>query len=119
MVTLELILSAVGGLILVLLGVIGYFGARMVRQTDAALEENRAQNLALREEVSVLKEQLKGYADLVKHLREEIVVLKRSYRALLRAFNALDKWLGIEAVQGRFNQSPPEFTPKQDENDTL
>lgn len=118
MTVLEIILSAVGGLVLVLLGVIAYFGQRLVSQTDAALDESRKQNQALRDEVGFLKNELTGYAELVRHLREETRVLRRSYRALLRAFTALDKWLSIEMAKGRFSQHPPEFTPREDEEPT-
>lgn len=103
-----LILALVIALCSSLFALVGWFIVRTLKQVEDAIQAGKAETAALRVELAVVKSELKDYAGLVQHLREEISVLKKAYAALERAFNAMDKWLYGQAARGKV-PPPPNF----------
>lgn len=106
----ELTLALVITICSCLFALVGWFIVRTLNQVESAIQAGKTETALLREELREVKGELKDYAGLVQHLREETTVLKRAYAALERAFTALDKWLYGQAMQGKL-PPPPNFRP--------
>ena len=91
-----------------LLLLIGWFLVRTLKQVEDAIQAGKSETAALRTELSTVKSNLKDYAGQVERQSEELSHLKQAYAALERAFNAMDKWLYGQAMQGKLPH-PPDF----------
>ncbi|MGI4865445.1 MAG: hypothetical protein ACRYFZ_16095 [Janthinobacterium lividum] len=91
-----------------LLLLIGWFLVRTLKQVEDAIQAGKSETASLRSELSTVKTDLKDYAGQVQRQSEELGSLKQAYAALERAFNAMDKWLYGQAMQGKLPQ-PPDF----------
>lgn len=87
---------------------LAWFLIRTLKQIEDAIQSSKAETTLLRTELGVVKQELKDYAGLVQHLKEETGVLKQAYAALERAFAAMDKWLYGQAMLGKLPH-PPNF----------
>ena len=103
-----LLLSLVISVCTALFGLVGWFMVRTLKNVEDAIQSNRTETAALRGELGTVKDNLKDYAGQVQRQSEELGSLKKAYAALERAFNAMDKWLYGQAMQGRLPQ-PPDF----------
>jgi len=100
--SVQILLGLFTTVLLVLLGVIGFFGKRLVEQTDAALAAARHNNEALGNQVVELTADLRANAEEMKKMRNELSTFRR-------AFHALDRWIYGEAQHGAFKNPPPPF----------
>jgi hypothetical protein len=87
---------------------VGWFIVRTLKSVEDAIQAGKSETTALRTELATVKADLKTYAGQVERQSEELSSLKKSYTALLQAFNAMDKWLYGQAVQGKLPM-PPDF----------
>lgn len=81
-----------GGLLGLLITLLAYLGRKLISQVEAGQAS-----------IASLTSSLQTNSEETKKLRNEM-------STLLRAFNAFDKWIYGESLQGSFKTPPPDFT---------
>ena len=101
--TVPQLLSLCGSLLALLIGLLAFFGKRLLGQVDAALQTAANDNAALSQQVVALTNSLQANSAETQKLRGEM-------STLLRAFSAFDRWIYGEAQHGSFKTPPPDFS---------
>lgn len=107
--TTNTLLSICSVLLLLLVGIVGFFAKRLLAQNDAALATAAANNAAAVAANTALSTQVDALTTSLHTNSDETKKLHNQLSTLLKAFAAIDKWIYGEAQHGTFKNPPPDF----------